>query len=307
MSSPQAQAIESQFRLMRDISDSGFDLEHERENTREAHELTGRAAGVRYERGAMAGIPVVRAVPGEDRGLYSVVFLHGGAFCLMSAWTHHRLAGHLATACRAQVILPDYALAPERPFPAALDECVAVVGAARDEQPDGLTALMGDSAGGGLALSVLLEIRDAEIAAPFAAVLMAPWLDLTLSSASVVTAAGIDVILNERNLRETASLYLDGAAADDPRASPLFGRFDGLPPIYVQASGRDLLRDDSTRLRDAFADQGIGLQFELFSDMLHSFQFFAGTMPEADIAISKSAAFVERAFAAHRRGATEAG
>jgi len=307
MPSPQARAIENQFRLMRGISESRFDLEQERENTREAHELTGKAAGVRYEHDEMAGIPVVRAHPDEEHGRYRVVFLHGGAFCLMSAWTHHRLAGHIATACRAQVILPDYALAPERPFPAALDECVAVVGAARDEQPEGLTALMGDSAGGGLALSVLLEIRDAGTAPPFAAVLMAPWLDLTLSSASVRGAAGIDVILNERNLRETASLYLDGSAADDPRASPLFGRFGGLPPIYVQASGRDLLRDDCLRLRDAFAEQGVELQFELFSDMLHSFQFFAGNMPEADLAISQSAAFVERVWAARPRGATGAG
>lgn len=306
MVSPQAKAIENQFRLMRGISDSGFDLERERNNTREAHELTGKAAGVRYERGAVAGIPVVRAIPDEDRGLYGVVFLHGGAFCFMSAWTHHRLAGHIAASCRAQVVVPDFALAPERPFPAAVEECVAVVGAVRDGRPDGLVALMGDSSGGGLALSVLLEIRDASARLPFAAVLMAPWLDLTLSSSSVATAAESDVILTEQNLRATASIYLDGAAADDVRASPLYGDFHDLPPIYVQASGRDLLRDDSIRLRDNCAEQGVGLRFELFSDMLHSFQFFAGNMPEADIAVSRSAAFVEETCAARRCEATGA-
>ena len=298
MPSPQAKAIENQFRLMRELPDTAFDLEQERENTLEAYELTGTAKRVRYERDALAGVPVLRAIPEVDRALFSVVFLHGGAFCLMSAWTHHRLAGHIATACRAEVIVPDYALAPEKPFPAALEECVAVVLRAREKQAHGLTALMGDSAGGGLALSVMLQIRDAGAAPPFAAVLMAPWLDLTLTSPSIRTAANEDVILTERNLRETACLYLNGARADDPRASPLFGTFGGLPPLYVQASGRDLLRDDCMRLRDAYTEQRLELQFELFPDMLHSFQFFAGNIPEADEAVRKAAAFLDQVLVA---------
>ena len=300
MPSPQAKAIENQFRLMRETAATAFDLEQERENTREAYELTGTPKRIRYERGALAGVPVLRAIPEVDLGLYSVVFLHGGAFCLMSAWTHHRVAGHIATACRAEVVVPDYALAPEEPFPAALEDCVGVVQAAREVQRHGLVALMGDSAGGGLALSVLLQIRDAGVAPPFAAVLMAPWLDLTLSSPSIRTSVGVDVILMERNLREMARLYLNGAPADDPRASPLFGDFRGLPPLYVQASGRDLLRDDCTRLRDAFTEQGLELQFELFPDMLHSFQFFAGNIPEADQAILKAAAFLDQMHTADR-------
>ncbi len=306
MPSPQAKAIENQFRLMRDMAETAFDLEQERENTREAYELTGAPKGVRYERGELSGVPVMRAIPDVDYGRYSVVFLHGGAFCLMSAWTHHRMAGHIATACRAEVIVPDYALAPERPFPAALEECVAVVLRAREEQARGLTALMGDSAGGGLALSVLLRIRDAGAAPPLAAVLMAPWLDLTLSSPSMRNAASEDVILTERNLREMVRLYLNGARADDPRASPIFGTFRGLPPLYVQVSGRDLLRDDCMRLRDAFTEEGLELKFELFPDMLHSFQFFAGNIPEADEALRKAAAFLDQVHSAdphERKGA----
>ena len=300
MASPQAKAIENQFRLMRSLSETVFDLEQERANTCDAHELTGPANGVRYERDELAGIAVLRAIPERDRGRFSVVFLHGGAFCLMSARTHHRLAGHIASACGAQVILPDFALAPERPFPAALQECVAVLGAAQDEQPEGMTALMGDSAGGGLALAALLKIRDAGEVPPFAAVLMAPWLDLTLSSPSIRSAAESDVILAENNLRKMAELYLCGANPDDPLASPLFGCFRNLPPLHVQASGRDLLRDDCTRLRDAYTEQGLDLKFELFADMLHSFQFFAGNMPEADDAICRAAAFLKDMYSAHR-------
>ncbi len=307
MASPQAKAIENQFRLMRSLSETTFDLDQERANTRDAHELTGPPDDVRYEKDELAGIAVLRAIPEHDRERFSVIFLHGGAFCLMSAYTHHRLAGHIAMACRAQVILPDYALAPERPFPAALQECVAVLGAAQDRQPEGMTALMGDSAGGGLALSALLKIRDAGAAPPFAAVLMAPWLDLTLSSPSVRSAAGSDVILAEDNLRKMAELYLGGANPGDPLASPLFGCFRNLPPLYVQASGRDLLRDDCTRLRDAFTAQGLTLEFELFTDMLHSFQFFAGNMPEADDAVCRAAAFLESTYGTHRHGHTKEG
>ena len=298
MPSPQAKAIENQFRLMREMAETAFDLEQERENTQAAYELTGTPKRVHYEWSTLAGVSVLRAIPEADRDLYNVVFLHGGAFCLMSAWTHHRLAGHIATASQAKVIVPDYALAPEKPFPAALDECLAVVRGAREEHAQSLTALMGDSAGGGLALSVLLQIRDAGVAPPFAAVLMAPWLDLTLASQSITTAATEDVILTEHNLRETACLYLNGARAEDPRASPIFGDFRGLPSLYVQASGRDLLRDDSTRLWEAFIEQGLELQFDLFPDMLHSFQFFAGNIPEADEAVRKAADFLDQVLAA---------
>ena len=307
MASPQAKAIENQFRLMRSLSEEEFDLDQERENTRDAHELTGPPDGIRYERDELAGIPVLRAIPERDLGRFSVVFLHGGAFCLMSSRTHHRLAGHIASACKAQVIVPDYALAPERPFPTALQECVAVLGAAQDEQFDGMAALMGDSAGGGLALSVLLQVRDQGATPPFAAVLLAPWLDLTLSSPSVRSAAGSDVILAEDNLRKMAELYLDGANPDDPLASPLFGCFRGLPPLYVQAAGRDLLRDDCTRLRDAFTEQGLTMEYELFADMLHSFQFFAGNMPEAEDAIRRAAAFLDGRYSAQQLEKTGVG
>ncbi|MDE0111515.1 MAG: alpha/beta hydrolase fold domain-containing protein [Albidovulum sp.] len=108
------------------------------------------------------------------------------------------------------------------------------------------------------------------------------------------------LILTERNLRETARLYLGGTAADDPMASPIFGKFRGLPPLYVQASGKDLLREDSVRLRDAYAKQNLGLKLEIFPDMLHSFQFFAGNVPEAEAAIMKAAALLELEYTSRR-------
>ena len=199
MASTQADAIERMFRELRDRGVAPFDLERDRENARESWELTGDPGGVRRERDSMSGILVIRAIPERDRGLFSTVFLHGGEFCLMSAWTRRLIAGHIAKICKAQVILPDYALAPERPYPAAPEDCASVFRAVREEQPERLVSLIGDSAGGGLALSLLLRIRAGKDPPPFAVVLMSPWLDLSLSSPSIKTAADADAVLAERN------------------------------------------------------------------------------------------------------------
>ena len=298
--SPQAEAIENQFRLMRVDAGGVFDLSAERNNTKDAHELTGVPASCKLERGKCAEVPILRMMPDNDQGRFKVIFLHGGAFCLMSAWTHHRFAGHIAVACKNQVIVPDYSLAPEHPFPSALNECVAVIAASQQAGDRLPAALVGESAGGGLALSSLLAMRDRDMQMPFAAVLMAPWLDLTLDSPSVRKAAEIDVILTEDKLKANADLYVGSASAADPLVSPLFGSFDGLPPLYVQSSGKDLLRDDSRRLQEAFGLQGIEIRHDFHADMLHSFQFFAGRMPEADKAIDSCAEFLQQALPDHR-------
>ena len=180
MTSPQAKAIATQFRLMRSISEEPFDLQQERENTRDAHELTGMPSGVTFESGEMSGVSVLRAIPEQDQGRFTVVFLHGGAFCLMSAWTHHRFAGYLARSMQGAGNSAGLQPRTGTPLPNALNECVSVIAAAIEDNQHRLTALMGDSAGGGLALSALLQMRDVGIALPFGAVLMAPWLDLTL-------------------------------------------------------------------------------------------------------------------------------
>ena len=124
---------------------------------------------------------------------------------------------------------------------------------------------------------------------------------------SVKAAADADVVLTERNPREMARLYLAGSAADNSMASPLLGEFSGLPPHYVQATGKNLLRDDGFRLQDAYAEQNPDLKLELFPEMLHSFQFFAGKMPEAGEAILKTAAFLEEKYAVLRRRDKTAG
>ena len=295
--SPQAKAIYEQFILLRQADSPEFDLVLGRENASSAYELTGIPEGVKQEKNVIADIPVLRLFPKVDKHKYTIMFIHGGAFCLMSALTHSRFAGHIANACNGQVIVPDYSLAPEFPYPVALNECMAVIKILMKENSPKPLALIGDSAGGTLAMATALKLRNEGESLPFGLVLMAPWLDLTLSSPSVKILKDKDVMLNERNLRATSTHYIGTANATSSYVSPLYGCFRGLPPVYVQASEYDLLLDDSKRLQKMYIEQGLELRLEVFDNMMHSFQFFAGRMPEADAAIKKACEFLNNLIA----------
>ncbi len=287
--SARAKEIERQFRSMGKPTD--FDLRQERRNTRDAHVLTGVPQNVLMEWETIAGLRCIRMRPGTARPDRGIVFLHGGAYCLMSAMTHHRFGGHIANATSSEVIVPDYSLAPEAPFPAARDECLAVVAERRAHGPETLV-LAGDSAGGGLALSVTCAIRDRGADLPDALVLMSPWLDLTLSGDRIRAGMIEDPILSLRNLTAMADLYRGERSASDVQVSPLFANLHGLPPTLAQSAEYDLLREDVERLVELWPKDGT-LEIQRHAGMLHSFQMFAGDMPEADRAIADISKFLE--------------
>jgi acetyl esterase/lipase len=288
--SARAREIERQFRSMPQTAE--FDLEQERQNTRDAHVLTGVPKDVLMEWDTIAGLRCIRLRPQRARADRQVIFLHGGAYCLMSAMTHHRFGGHIANAAEAEVIVPDYALAPEAPYPQARNECRAVVEACR---ADGLRRLIlaGDSAGGGLALAVACVLRDAAMAGPDALVLMSPWLDLSLSGPRLQADQIDDPILSKRNLQILADLYRGDIPAVDAGVSPLFADLSNLPPLLVQKAQKDLLAEDAERLAARWPNPD-RVTLEAYPGMLHSFQMFAGDMPEADHAVSQISVFLNR-------------
>ncbi len=294
MISIQAREIEDRFRFERARFQVGFDLHQMRHSLKQSYEMTGICDGVSYRSEILGNVPVIRAIPDRDRGQFNILLIHGGAFCLMSAQTHQRVAGHFAVACQSQVILPDYSLAPEHPYPTALNECVQVMAAAIAERTDHRTALIGDSAGGGLALSAALKMRDNNSQLPFAIALLSPWLDVTLASPSVDSLKEEDPILLKGDLEQMGRMYAGTADPRHPYISPVYGDFEGLPPLFVQVSGLDLLRDDGVRLREAYESQCLDLDFQLDDQMLHFFHFLAGNMPEADEAIALVAEFLWR-------------
>jgi epsilon-lactone hydrolase len=223
-----------------------------------------------------------------------LLFLHGGGFEFGSVRSDGELAARLGRASGMRVLFPEYRLAPEYPFPAAIDDVLAAWRWLRAGQ--GLNAssvaVAGDSAGGGLAVALLVAVRDAGQALPAAAVLMSPTVDLTSSGASMTERADQDPISTPAMLRQFASDYLAGADPKTPLASPLFTALAGLPPLLIQVGTADLLLSDSERLADAAAAAGVDVTLEIGEGLPHVYQLLLGT-PEAAQATEQIGAFLQ--------------
>jgi monoterpene epsilon-lactone hydrolase len=232
------------------------------------------------------------AAPGTDAGPV-LLFLHGGGYELGSLRSDGELAARLGRASGMRVLFPEYRLAPEHPFPAAIDDVLAAWRWLRTDQ--GLSAssiaVAGDSAGGGLAVALLVAARDAGEALPAAAVLMSPTVDLTSSGASMSERADQDPVSTPAMLRQFAAGYLAGADPKTPLASPLFAPLAGFPPLLVQVGTADLLLSDSERLAAAAAEAGVDVSLEVGEGLPHVYQLLPGT-PEAAEATERIGKFL---------------
>ncbi|HXW43946.1 MAG TPA: alpha/beta hydrolase [Streptosporangiaceae bacterium] len=229
-----------------------------------------------------AGVPAHwLTAPGADPGRV-LLFLHGGGFEFGSLRSDGELAARLGRASGMRVLFPEYRLAPEHPFPAAIDDVLAAWRWLRTDQ--GLSArsmaVAGDSAGGGLAVSLLVATRDTADALPAAAVLMSPTVDLTSSGASMTERVDQDPFSTPALLRQLASDYLAGADAKTPLASPLFASLAGLPPLLILVGTADLLLSDSERLAAAATGAGVDVTLEVGEGLPHVYPIMLGT-PEA--------------------------
>ena len=211
-----------------------------------------------------------------------LIFLHGGGFEFGSVRSDGELAARLGQAGGMRVLFPEYRLAPEHHFPAAIDDVIAAWRWLRADQrlPAGSIAVAGDSAGGGLAVALLVALRDADEELPAAAVLMSPTVDLTSSGASMTERADQDPISTPAMLRQFASDYLAGADPRTPLASPLFASLAGLPPLLVLVGTADLLLSDSERLAAAADQARVDVTLEIGEGLPHVYPLMLGT-PEA--------------------------
>ncbi len=248
-----------------------------------------------YEPVEAAGVPaewVFFADTPEDRVL---LHLHGGGYVAGSIDTHREFAAHISRATRHRVLLIDYRLAPENPFPAALEDAVTACHwllAEAGFSPQQVV-IAGDSAGGGLTLATLLKLKEVGDPLPRAAVCLSPWTDLAVTGESIEAKDADDPFITADGVRAMAPLYVDGYDPKNPLISPLYGDFQGLPPLLIHVGERECLLDDSRRVAVKARQAGVAVTLEVWPELVHVFHLFAAVTPEGKEGIRRIADFLE--------------
>ncbi|MEH2523754.1 MULTISPECIES: alpha/beta hydrolase [unclassified Bradyrhizobium] len=225
----------------------------------------------------------------------NVLYLHGGAYVSGAPVYYRHFLWRIADALQARVWALQYRLAPEHAFPAALDDAVEGYHWLADHTPDiRQLFVVGDSAGGGLALGLLLKLRDDRKALPAAAVVLSPWTDLALTGPSLKSNAAADPMLNVDDLPDLARLYLAGTDPRTPYASPLYGDPAGLPPVLIQVGSDEILRDDAVRMAALLWSENPRSKLEVWRRMPHTWQLFVPVLPEAHQAIARIGEFISK-------------
>jgi cation diffusion facilitator CzcD-associated flavoprotein CzcO/acetyl esterase/lipase len=263
-----------------------------------AARITRIPPGISVTPGGLGGVRCDRIAPEGADERRAVLFLHGGAYVFGSLRTHRGIAAQIALAGGAPVHLPDYRLAPEHPHPAALEDAVAAYRGLLDSGLDAKSIVIaGDSAGAGLTLALAVRLRDGGDPMPAGLVLIDGWFDLTNSGASMEVNRRRDVGLARPHLVETAEQYRGAADLNDPEISPLNADLAGLPPMYLQSGGHDLLLSDSDSLAERARQAGVDVGYSTYPEMWHDFQLGAGLVPEADEALADLGRALERLWA----------
>jgi acetyl esterase/lipase len=234
------------------------------------------------------GIPAMRYGEG---GAATILYLHGGAFLAGGSVTHGHLAAWLAREAGLPAVLIAYRLAPEHPFPAAVEDALT---AYKSLAASGPVVLAGDSAGGGLVFALLVALRQEGCADPVACVAFSPWADMTLRAESLTRNARADCMLPVDRMREVAARYLDGADPTDPRASPVLARFETAPPpAFISYAACEILADDATAMASALRRAGGQVVLERHDRAPHAWPIFAGRLPEADATLAAAGRFLK--------------
>ena len=236
--------------------------------------------------------------PGADPDL-RLLYIHGGGFVSGTGGYYLRQAAHISAAAKCAVLLPDYRLAPEHPFPAGLDDCVLahkwmVANGPAGSAPARATFVAGDSAGGSLTLATLLALRDRKMTLPAGGIPISPCTDFTLASESLKTV--FDPIISAKTMPLFRDHYLGKTDPRNPLASPVFGDYRGLPPLLIQVGEHEMLRDDSIRVAKKARADGISVRLEVWPGMFHVFQSHEPLLPEAREAIDHIGEFMQSAL-----------
>ena len=254
------------------------------------------AEDIAFERIDIDGMPAEWSIaPGSDASRV-LLYFHGGGYCSGSILSHRRLVSEAGRAAKIRTLAIEYRLAPEHPFPAALDDAVSAWKfLRRNGIVAGHIAVGGDSAGGGLTVALINRLRDAGEQGPGCAWLISPWTDLTLSGSTLDSKDSVDPIIHKTYLAELADAYLPpDIDRRDPRVSPLFADLSGLPPTLIQVGACETLLEDSTRFAAAAGAANVPLTLQVWPDMMHAFPMWNAHLEPGRRALAEAGEFIRR-------------
>lgn len=279
--------------LARGPSLDAMTLDEQRAQYERAERAFPVPADVKTDRVTARGVPAEWLSPhGQEAGA-AILYLHGGGYAIGSPRSHRHLAAAIAAAADAAALVPEYRLAPEHPFPAAVDDAVAAYRWLLDRNvaPERIV-VAGDSAGGGLTIAMLLALRDSGLPRPAAGACISPWVDLTCSLPSYTTRKTVDPIVTREAVGRMADAYLHGADPTTPLASPLFADLHGLPPLLIHVGDDEVLLDDSVQLAARARAAGLDVTLDVWPGMIHVWHWFFPMLDEGQQAIDRIGDFI---------------
>jgi epsilon-lactone hydrolase len=293
--------------LRRGRLDSGGEVQAVRAAFNEVMARVPVAPDIQQKPTTVGGVDAIEVTIAGTSAENVILYFHGGVYVIGSAATSIPLVGDLARRTGAKVITVDYRLAPEHPYPAAVDDArAAYEGLLGQGVGPGQIALAGDSAGGGLAVATMLALRAAGTPLPSSAFLMSPYVDLTLSGETLTEREALDPVLTPDGLRVRVPDYVAGADASDPLISPVFGDLSGLPPLLIQVGTHEILLSDAVRLAGRAAVADVPVRLEVTPGVPHVFQGFAAILDEGDAALEAASDFLKTQFAVRSEQLTSA-
>jgi monoterpene epsilon-lactone hydrolase len=268
-----------------------MDLAHQREAGEHAEDMASEPEGVSYEEAY--SVDGLWATPQNWDDRSTIMYLYGGGYVISSPHSRRKLAGHLANASGARALIPRYHLAPERPFPSAVEDAATDYRWLLEEgSHHERVVIAGDSSAGGLTVATMLKLREDGTPLPAGGVPISPWVDLACTGQTLEANASVDLTVTKDSLQRMAGQYLHGADPRTPLASPLYADLSGLPPLLVVVGGDEALLDDSVRLARSAGMAGVDVTLYIGVGMQHIFAIYCGAIPEADAAVAMIGTFI---------------
>ena len=296
MASPQSESIKKLYAGW--LTAMGENPDMELEEVRALFEtwgdITGEPGGVDYIEQTCNDIPCMWAKPKGASESHVLLCTHGGGYVTGSMYTHRKMFGHMAKATGCQALIVHYNRAPENSHPGPVNDCTDVYAWLLDQgyKPENIITT-GDSAGGALSLTVVLNARERGLPLPAAIMPMSPWVDMEVNGETLDSRAATDALVQRPVVQNMSATFLGEASAQDPLANPLYADLSGLPPMYIQVGDHECLLDNSTRLEERAKAAGVDVKLDNFPEMQHVFQFMAGMAPEADDAVQRMATWAK--------------